>query len=95
MHRCVHLITSSQGCLAIANAPETEISSLRSVPAWRIVSILFLNKASPILTKISVCISSGIRLYMLLSINVNDHADFSCKYGFGPIEAGFWSLIFL
>ena len=84
MRGCIYLITSSQGCLAVANAPKTEISSLRSVPARRFVSILFLHEASLILTKLSVCISSGIRLYMLLLINVNDHADFPCKYRIRP-----------
>ena len=79
MYGCVHLVTSSQIGLAIANARETEISSLGSVSTWRIVSILFLNEATLILTKLSVCMSSGVRLYMLLLINVNEYAYSSCK----------------
>ena len=62
----------------------TEIPSLRSVPAWRIVSILLLNEASLILTELSVYISSDIRLYILLSFNVNDHAESSCQYRIRP-----------
>lgn len=44
------------------------------------MSILFLNEASLILTKLSVCISSGVRLYIVLSMNFNNHADSSCRY---------------
>ena len=49
----------------------------RSVSTRRIVSILFLNEVILILTKLSVCISSGVRLYMLFLMN---EADPSCAY---------------
>ena len=80
MHGFVHLVTSCQESLANANAPEREISSLRSVSTRRIVSILFLNGAILILTKLSMCLSSGVRLDVLLTINVNDYADSSCRH---------------
>ena len=84
MHGFVHLVTSSQESLSNADAPEREISSLRSVSTRRIVRILFLNEATLILTKLSVCMSSGVRLYTLLLINVNDYAGSSCRYRIYP-----------